>query len=216
MKHQLSWWNIVAAGTVAFALCLFVPGCDDTAAKVKAADGRTNRALMNNDGKTAVTYLTKASISRFSEMISLARTATKAQTKALPFADKLDVLFIRLMIPRERLRSLNGYEYYVEAVNDGYIWSTVGLKRVRYSFDAARTQARVTYQIPFSKETFDLHWAVENGEWKEDWVASVPDIGRWGRASAKDQGITEDEFLFGYIDEMLDITPTEDVWNPVR
>lgn len=211
MKHAPYW---VVACILVFSPLLVA--CDDTARQVRAADGASNRAILSNDGREAIKYMSKDSITRLSTMISLARTATVAQTKALPFADKWDVLTIRLVVPVERLRSLNGYEFYVEAVNEDHVWSTVGLKRVRYTFDAARTQAKVTLQIPFSQETFDIHWILEDGTWKEDEVASGPEIGRWGRASAKEAHLSEDEFLLSTLADLLDVEVTEDVWKPKR
>lgn len=210
MKQSLPWVIVCL-----FSLSLLV-ACDNTASRVRSADAACNRAILENDGREAIKYMSKDSITRMSQMITLARTATPAQTKALPFADKLDVLAIRLAVPVERLRSLNGYEYYVEAVDKGEVWSTVGFKRVRYTFDADRTQAKVTLQIPFTHETFDIHWILEDGTWKEDEVASGPEIGRWGRASAKEAHMSEDEFLVSLLSELLGEQVSDDAWRPKR
>jgi hypothetical protein len=212
MKNHTTVWMLLAFLGVISGLS----GCDDTARKVKAADGASNRAILACDGKTAAQYVSKASILRLSQMIHLARTASKAQTKALPFADKFDVLTIRLIIPPERLRKLNGYEYYVEAVDSDMIWSTVGLKRERYTFDAARTQATIRYRVPIINETFESHWVFEDGGWKQDMVADVPDINRWGKEYAIEEQMTEDEFILAWLQNDWDTEVTDDIWNPVR
>ena len=110
----------------------------------------------------------------------------------------------------------NGQEYIVRGVEDGEIWSTRGFKRVKYSVDAKRTQGSITYRPLFTKETFTLHWVKEDGAWKEDWVTSAADFSRWGRAAAKEENVSEDDFVLFLLDEWMGIEATEEIWNPVR
>ncbi len=190
--------------------------CDKSQNEIKAADAASNRAVMANDGKTFVEYLSKGSFAHMTKMITLARTATKAQTKALPLSDKFDVLLIRATVEPERLRKMNAYEYIVRAVEDGEYMSTTGMRRVGISMDAGRTQAKITYQPFFTEEKIVLHRIKEDGKWKEDWVANAAEWTSWGRAAAKDEGVTEDEFAFSLLAEWYDVEPSEDLWNPVK
>ncbi len=207
MAVGFALWGVLLGG---------LAGCDKTSAELKAADASSNRAIDNRDGKKYAEHLSKGSFERLTKLISLARTATAKQTKALQMADKYDVLLIRATVEPERLRKMNAQEYIVRGVEDGEIWSTRGFKRVKYSVDAKRTQGSITYRPLFTKETFTLHWVKEDGAWKEDWVTSAADFSRWGRAAAKEENVSEDDFVLFLLDEWMGIEATEEIWNPVR
>lgn len=215
---QYSWGQraCVVLACVAFVLMMGQAGCDKTSAELRAVDASSNRAIADRNGAKYAEHLSRSSFEHISKMITLARTATAKQTKALALSDKYDVLLIRATVEPERLRKMNAQEYIVRAVEDGEFWSTRGFKRVKYSVDAKRTQASITYQPLFTKETFTLHWVKEDGAWKEDWVSSSADFTRWGRAAAKESNVSEDEFVLFLLDEWMGIDAPEEIWNPVR
>jgi len=210
----------VVRGVVCAAVWIVLMGgmaaCDRTSAELRAVDDAVDRAIDSGDGKKYAEHVSKGSFERLTTMLTLVRTATAKQTRALPFADKYEVLLIRATVEPERLRKMNAREYVVSAVEDGVTWSTSGCKRVRYSVDAKRTQGSITYQAPFTKETFTGQWIKEDGVWKEDLAASSVDLSRWGRAAAKEANVSEDEFVLFLLDEWQGISAPEEIWNPVR
>lgn len=210
MKYS---WGLAAALWMVVSV---LAGCDKSQNEIKAADAASNRAVLARDGKAFAEQLSKESFNHMTKMINLARTATKAQTKALSLSDKFDVLLIRATVEPERLRKMNAYEYIVRAVEDGEYLSTSGMRRVGISMDAARTQAKITYQPFFTDEKIVLHRIKEDGKWKEDWVANAAEWSAWGRAAAKADKVTEDEFAMYLISDWYDVELSEDIWNPVR
>lgn len=213
---QNSWGRRVVLMAVGLTLLSGLSACDKTSAELRAADDAVDRAIDSGDGKKYAEHVSKGSFDRLTAMITLARTATAKQTKALPFADKYEVVLIRATVKPERLRKMNAHEYVVSAVENGVTWSTSDCKRVKYSVDAKRTQGSITYQPPFTKETFTGQWIKEDGVWKEDLVASAVDLSRWGRAAAKAENVSEDEYILYLLDEWQGIEVGEEIWNPVR
>jgi hypothetical protein len=206
-----AWRTIVVLGLMVLA-CL--SGCDDAARQIREADEASNRALDAHDGAAAVKFLSKGSVDRLSDLITKARKAKKADVQKLPYADKFDVLVIRLLIEPSRLRKMNGREAYVEMVNRGWMNSTSGFERQNYKYSKDKTQATVTYIDRRSRTWFKSYWILEDGGWKEDHVADVVEIGRWAAENAKEAKITEEELLLEVLGDLIEDDVPEKVWTP--
>lgn len=209
--HNSSWRTIVLLCSLMLA-CL--SGCDDTSRQIREADEASNKALDANNGAEAVKFLSKGSIDRLSNLIMKARKAKKADVQKLPWADKFDILVIRMLIDPARLRKMNGREVYLEMVDRGWVYSTSGYERQNYKYSKDKTQATVTYIDRRSRIWFKSYWIFEDGGWKQDQAADVVEIGRWAAEEAKDAKITEDQLLMYELSNLFEVDVPEKVWQP--
>lgn len=208
MKASSSW--------VLACLLLLLPilgACDKEIEDLKAMDRAWDRAVDDGDGQKAASFLSKASIAHMDTLLTHARKSSRKQVEALCYSDRFDVLAMRLIMTQSELSRATGWESYVHLVNDGLVWSTTYYKRTRYSVDADRPQARVTYQVPFTKETFNSHFIKEDGKWKGDFVSNVAEINKMAKARAKELNITENQLLIQTLEEAWETEVPDSIWN---
>jgi hypothetical protein len=110
-------------------------------------------------------------------MVALSRTADRKKVKSLPYADRFDVLLVRLLLKPAERKTADGRAFFIRLVESGWVHSTSHAKRVRISVSNAGDAATITYRFPGETETVDLYFLFEDGGWKEDRVRSAFDRG---------------------------------------
>lgn len=195
-------------------LCVLLTGCDAEVAHVKEVDDRYDMALDSRHGKTALAYVSKDSIAWFDSMVETARTASKSKVQALPFAERLEVLQIRLLVPAADLKKMDGREYLIRSVDEGWQGSTSQLKR--HSVRVNNGRATITYRDPDSGTQSQGYYVLEDGAWKEDRLSLNADLNQSAGSEAREAGMTEDELIFEILGELSGDTVSESVWNPPK
>ena len=193
-----------------------IGGCDKKAAEIQAADEQYDNCLDADDGAGAVRYVSKDSLARLDRLIAIARTAKKADVKALPLPDMQEVLQMRVLLGSELLKPIDGRTYYIKLVSKGWVNSTSLLERVKIKVDSVGTSATVTYRDPDDKETTYGHWIFEDGSWKEDQIADLQNPQMDLKAAAKEARMTEEELLLTGLGARTGETVLTTVWDPPK
>ncbi len=191
-------------------------GCDKKAAEVLAADEQYDNCLDADDGAGAVRYVSKNSLARLDRLISVARTAKKAEVRAMPFDDMQEVLMMRHLLGPELLKPMDGRTYYTKIVQKGWLHSTSHLERIKIKVDSSGTSATVTFRDPEDSEITYGHWVFEDGAWKEDQLADLQTSHAELKAAAKEARMTEDEMIMASLEIRIGETVPPTVWDPPK
>lgn len=210
--------RIIQAVVALFILTLSVAlgGCDASAEEVRAADMAFDAALDSRNGAKAATFLSKGSIERLDQLVNLARTAKKAEVKALPFTDRYAVLRMRLLFKPKELKAMDGRAYAVKMVDMGKQGSTSKYTRGNISVNSTKTRATMTLTPPNSDESRQVVWIFEDGAWKADEVSEAQLANDWIADRLREVGMSEEEFLMRRLQRVSDGDVPESIWDPSR
>ena len=78
-------------------------------------------AVEQADGEAAVSYVSQSTIDYYQSLVDLSLDATEAETRALPFIDKVTVVMIRHRLPAEVIRTMDGRALFVHGVEQGWV-----------------------------------------------------------------------------------------------
>lgn len=197
-------------------LSVALGGCDKSAEEVRAADIAFDAALDSHNGAKAATFLSKGSIERLDQLVNLARTAKKAEVKALPFTDRYEVLRMRLLFKPKELKTMDGLTYAAKLVDMGKQGSTSKHTRENISVNPAKTRATMTLRPPNSDETRQVVWVFEDGAWKADEATEAQLQSERITARLREVGMTEDQLLMRRLERASDGEVPESIWDPSR
>lgn len=198
------------------SLVLGLGGCDRKVAEVVAADKALDKAIDSGDGQTVVSMISQDSLARMDRLLDFARTAKKSEVKALPVADRLEVLQVRQELKSDVRKPMDARTYYARLVTNRRTESTSGAKRGKITFNAAKTEAKMLLTSPDGSDYMYGYWVYEGGGWKEDFVARVRDDAGRIQAAARELSMTEDEFLIFRLEESSEEAVPPSIWDAPR
>jgi hypothetical protein len=204
---------------LALALLLFtlhLPACDRAQAEeVRDAYDQINAAFDANDGKTVVALLNQKSIDQYDRYTELARTGTRDQIKALPAAERSEIVMIRHRLTRSELQGLDGRGWLVLATSRGWYASVSGeeplrLGRIRFQGSSATAEILIDHRLSGYYYDFDLI----DGVWKLDWVRVDELTNRRIAAEAELSHTSEDNVILRWESDASGEKVPLSIWDP--
>lgn len=174
-------------------------------------------ALLEDDGVTAVGFLSDKTVAYYSDAIVKANTMSEDELRQESFLDRFTVLRVRDTFDSEQLATMTGEQLLVYAIEQSWIdkegTALFQIRRVTLNNDfAAIRMTRDGAEIPFPFEAYN-----EDGRWKLDLtsVFAPANVGFVQQAEAS--GLTQDQFMhqvliaLGSADGL-----TADLWLPAQ
>lgn len=198
------------------ASLIHLPACDQAeAAEVRATYDQINAAFNASDGKTVVSLLNQKSIDQYDRYTQLARTGTREQIKALPAAERSEIVTIRHRLTRSELEGLDGRGYIILATGRG--WYAAGeyeepmeLGKIRFQGSSATADILIDGKPSGYYYDFDLI----DGVWKLDWVRIDEFINWQIAAQAELSHMSEDAVIMQIESEQSGKKVPASIWDP--
>ena len=130
--------------------------------------------------------------------------------------DRMQVLLLRHRIEPDSLKAMDGKAVFSHAVNNQWIGKDAVVRAALGDIAAsgARGTAEVTINGQPTTEVF--HFMKEDSEWKVDLAPTIKKFDQALQLAARNQGVTENEFIFSIITSLSGRKVTEDIWTPLQ
>ncbi len=201
---------------------LSLAGCDARAAdkeEISAIYDQLDQCNNNKDGTGVLTVFTKASFPRYEPLIKIALDGTPEQVRALPPTDRTEVLRMRLRATRAELAGLNGMEYTRFATGRGWYVSPDGGQvqstLTRFRFNKTATEATAELVSDGERSGMRFRFIKEDDYWKYDEPFAIELYDRDLRRAARDEGVSEEQFILDLLEEEIGKEVPATVWEPM-
>lgn len=204
------------------SLSWILSGCD-----TRAQDKEDMIVLMqtldscNNasDGNNILGIFTQSTWAHNDRLIKLGLEGTEAEVKALPLFDRMEVLRMRLRSNREELSKLKGMEYTRFATSRGWYVTPVEQRAEstldRFKFSAAGDEAWAYLVVDGEPTQTKIHFIKEGGEWRYDEPEAMIAYGRDYAREARQEGMSENEYIILVLEEEIGREVPDSVWQPL-
>ncbi len=171
-------------------------------------------AIMNDRGAEAVDLLSRSTVDYYGRMRDLALYATRAELEKESTINLMQALVLRLRVPTDELRRMNGRSVLEHALDRGWVGknsvAAVDVKDIRVSGETA------VIEIASDREsgTARMRFVKEQGDWKLDLMLVMQAAGATFEALARQQGLSREEFMLIVLSGMSGEAATEAIWEP--
>jgi hypothetical protein len=192
------WWVVptpseTTVSTVATSSVLDPPSAD---AAVRSTFERYRQAMLAADGAAVPPLVSPGTIDYYGEMARLAAHGGRDEIGARPIADRLTIARLRVIRSHDQLAALDGAGLLRLGVDEGFIDAAsvrdIQLGDIR--FDGARADAQLIIGNEPGPVTFSFVRA--GSEWLFDLVPTLVLANDVFAAQARDEGLSEDDFVF--------------------
>jgi hypothetical protein len=206
---------------VLLASLLLLAGCGKHAAdeaQIKQVFAQFDNANNNSDGAAVVQLFTDETFQHYSRLLGLGLNATEQQVRALPGADMFEVLLMRAKASRADLEKLDGRGYVQFATSKGWYVEPPSERTEdtlrRFDFDTNWATA----ELYSDGESAGITYAFEkvDGTWKINERAGFESISKFIDKTAREVGMSKDEFVVFALEEHLGQDLPSTVWSPMK
>lgn len=188
---------------------------EDRAAVDKAFEAYRT-AILASDGAAALDAVDATTVAYYQEMLSLALEADSATVARRPMLDQLMVLAMRVRVPVDSLRAMDGASAFVYGVDQGWIGresvQRLDLGGVMVTGDRATASVR-SGETAVSKLRFGF--VREAGRWRFDLTSFLGAMSSMLAILAEEQGMTEAVLLSTLLEAAIEAPVPSDAWMPV-
>lgn len=216
------------AALLALALLMLLAGsCADPQAQEKAAIRQLMRdyhaAAQDQKGEWAVSLVTPASLTHYTEVVKLALDGTEAQVRTRTAFDRTEIILIRTLAKRKDIKGMDGRAYQKWATEQGWYVSdedlysdwTEGMSDIR--IDSSGDAAWCYIREGRKPTRFMLRFAKVNGKWLFDETSVHEYFNHWTAQEAKDLGMSHDQFLVLWLEDFYGFeVDVKNIWKPMK
>ena len=148
-------------------------------------------AILSQDGKAAVSYVTEETLKEYQNYIDWALRADRVELETLSFFNRFQVILIKHRVPSSKLKTMNGRELFSYAVDQDWIGKSGVIPLNVANFEIADNRAVSDAFSSGQKLPLKLQYRIENGAWKFDLVQMMKIAGRSGAKSGHSQPSAE-------------------------
>ncbi len=175
---------------------------------------RYKAAILNKDGQTAAEWVTSGTFQMYQRQIDLARFGTKRELKKLPIGEQLQILIMRLRMPRQQLQTMDGRQAFIYAVTAGWSGSE-GLSSLETARATVRGPLASSPTLRMQRRLKgDFRYRLEDGRWKLDVTELFQNSQAAFTKIAKESGMKEAEFIEALLEQALGTAPPPQMWVP--
>ena len=187
----------------------------DDAAAVRACFNGYEQAILDQDGRKAVSFVDRATLEYYGRIRELALRADRSAVGALSTMDKLGVLMIRQCMSSESLERMTAEALFVHAVEEG--WVSKESVATNELGEIAVSGSRATVHV-FEGKATPIQWVFrkeEDGRWRIDITAILPVADQAFKHMVRQSGLPEDEFLTNILESVSGREVADTVWEPM-
>jgi hypothetical protein len=174
------------------------------------------QAIIAQNGAEATGWVTKSTLDEYQTWVQWARSATRKEVEALPFASRIQVLMIRHRVDAATLREADGGAIFALAVDRDWT-GKAGVNRMELGEVEVKDDKATGKCLVSGKQVgMDFEFLKENGKWRIDLSALTKLSGPSLQAAVAQSGVAENTFILQMLEKMSGKRPAESIWDPVR
>lgn len=216
--HPLA--RILALGFAAFSLFFSTAtvaneGGANGANAVRQTFAEYRLALLRQDGDAAVEVLSQPTVDYYAAIQQLAVCGSEDEVRGQSLIDRMQVLLMRLRVPKGELLTMSGRETLIYAIEQGWVGrsdvASASVGDVTITNGTAVGQHVVQGQPSEAK----FYFVNEEGAWKLDLLPTIQASGKAMSMLAKQHNRQEDEWLFQLVGLVTQRQLTDAAWEPI-
>ena len=201
------------------ALCLLPAAtalaADDVDA-VRGAFSAYRSAILSGEGDAAAALLSRSTYDYYDEMRRLALEGSPEAVQAQSLVNQMQVLLLRLRVPREKLESLSAEALVAHTVYQGWVAKSSVL-RLEPGKVVPEGDAAVLHVIIDEQDAGPaFHFQREAGSWRLDLVPTTQASNDTLELAAQQQGVPRSEFMRALMESAVGRPLGPEIWAPLR
>jgi hypothetical protein len=193
-------------------------GCGGGAAKseIREVWDTYRTALLDQHGEVAVDLVSEPTIRAYDRFRLMAWASPEETLRRSDFLTRMTVLMLRLRVPREILKDLDGRELFVLCVDNGWLSDSVPL--VGAGAVKLQGERRALLQLQLEGDEGPagaLPFVLEGPSWKVDLEGMTEFINEGFREGVARSGRSEAELLEQFVAMMAGQEFPQELWTPV-
>ncbi len=201
-------------------VCLVLAGCTggpsvDETIGIRAAFDGYKKAILDQDGEKAVTFVDQNTLDYYGKMLDLALRGHRGTVRARTTADRLMILFIRHRIPLESAKQMTGESLFAHAVDEGWIGRESVITNELGDIAVSGTSGTGVHISAGEESPIKWVFQKEGDRWKMDLTAVMPIADQALKQIIQESGLPDDEFLTEIIEAVSGKEVDDTVWDPM-
>lgn len=173
-------------------------------------------AILQEDAELALKCLDSNTISYYSTIASLSRTATRDNIDTLPIMSKLLVIVVRHRVPKQELLKMKGRELILYAVKNGMLGDKASIDqttitKISIEDNTARAMFRDGKEVTNNYFRFNK----EAEGWKLDMTSIFSTVAKSFNRVISQSGLTENDFIFRLAESTTGRRVDDTIWEPL-
>ncbi len=190
-------------------------GQENEESLVKASFNGYKTSILNDQGEKAISFVDTRTISYYNEILEKVIKADSLTVNSLGILDKLMVLSIRHMTPKEDILSFNGKGLLTYAIKEGMVGKNSVINTEIGDVEIDGEFAKGQFISNGQKAPLYFHFYKENDNWKVDLTSIFPPSALAFKKMIEDNGEVENEYLIQLLEMISGKKPLNNVWKPI-
>lgn len=182
--------------------------------QILAAFTQYKDAILSTDGKRAADLVTTRTIDEYQQYMDWARSANRETLESLSTINKMQVLIIRLRVPKDLIPTMDGYSAFRYAVDNDWVGKEQTIQTSIDDIQVSGHRATAGIKIGDQRAPTRFHFTKEKNTWRFDLIQTIIDTNLALKAQIRQSGMTETEFLVVILESVAGVKVTEEIWNP--
>jgi hypothetical protein len=184
--------------------------------EIKAAFTDYKTAMMENNVDVVLEKTSQRSFDYYGMLIDYALNADSAKVAGLSFMDRMNVLGIRIQVPKEDLMKMDGASYVRYGLEQG-LTNNTSLSSLDIGEVTMEGDDKALAQMTFMQQTIPAQMAfhLEEDKWKFDATSSLKFSEDMILQQLGGMGMTENEFIMQALSQAAGGSLTNDIWQPL-
>jgi hypothetical protein len=138
------------------------------AEQIRGAFGGYKKSILQQDGRSAVSFINRATLDYYARMKTLALAGAVSEVRQLSPMNKLMILSLRHRVPANDLRTMTPEQVFTYAVNEGWIGKSSVLDSDIGQTEIFGNDASAEYLKSGKTTPLTYRFTKEGGAWKID------------------------------------------------
>lgn len=189
---------------------------DGDAEAVRRIFSAYRSAILSGRGDEAAALLSRSTYDYYDDMRQLALFGQASSVQSQSLVNQLQILMLRLRDPPDKLGSLSPEALIAHSVDKGWIGKNSVLK-IQPGKVLSEADVAVLYVNVDGKDAGPaFRFNRESGAWRLDLVPTTQATNAALQSTAKQQGMTESEFMLVLMESVLGRKVGDEAWLPPR
>ncbi|KOH45033.1 hypothetical protein [Sunxiuqinia dokdonensis] len=181
---------------------------------IRTCFDRYRHFLLAENGEEAIKFVDSHSIDYYGDLQELAKNADSLTIESLPIFDRVMVLTVRVMVPKEDILEFDGQSLLTYAINNGMIGKQNQGSLMIGQVNVDQNSAQGKLLLDQIESPYSVHFNKENGEWKYDLTSLFPLADSYIRKMTDEFG--EKWMINAIVSAMAKENNKNNLWNPIK
>lgn len=173
------------------------------------------KTILAEEGTEAVEYLSQRTVNYYADILKKSLGADSATVDKMNLMDKLMVFSLRHRAPKDSLLAFDGKSVIVYAIQKGMIGKSSVARNELGTIKIDKETAQAFIKSNGAETGMFFNFYKEKRNWKLDLTSFFPTANLVFQKLIRDDGRSENEYLFYLLEMITGEEVTENIWQPV-